>query len=145
MLGASILLTLIQGCATESSCSVAIQQVEGASRLYVGVCAPIAVGKFDNGVHCFKWSGASSVNTSVTWTANWRYLTACNNGCDDPETDGIWASGTRTGLLSTPNSSADGATGFKAGGVSWSDAWDITVPTPQTSWVVPPSNTIRLP
>ncbi|MGY0197557.1 CsgG/HfaB family protein [Leptothrix sp. BB-4] len=48
VLAASIFLTLIQGCATESSRSVAIQQVEGASRPYVGVRAPIAVGKFDN-------------------------------------------------------------------------------------------------
>ncbi len=48
LLAAGILLALIQGCATESSRSVAIQQVEGASRPYAGVRAPIAVGKFDN-------------------------------------------------------------------------------------------------
>ena len=36
------------GCATESSRTVAVQQVEGATRPYSGPRTPIAVGKFDN-------------------------------------------------------------------------------------------------
>ncbi|MDP4299771.1 CsgG/HfaB family protein [Leptothrix discophora] len=47
-LGMGLTLALLAGCATESSRSVAIQQVEGASRPYAGARAPIAVGKFDN-------------------------------------------------------------------------------------------------
>ncbi|RZS47398.1 CsgG/HfaB family protein [Sphaerotilus mobilis] len=47
-LGAGLLIALLAGCATESSRSVAIQQVDAASRPYAGVRAPIAVGKFDN-------------------------------------------------------------------------------------------------
>lgn len=44
---AALALSLV-GCATESSHSVAVQQVETASRPYVGVRSPISVGKFDN-------------------------------------------------------------------------------------------------
>lgn len=39
---------LLAGCATESSRTVAVQQVDGASQPYAGPRAPIAVGKFDN-------------------------------------------------------------------------------------------------
>jgi curli biogenesis system outer membrane secretion channel CsgG len=45
---AASLLPLLSGCATESSRSLAVVQVTSASRPYVGVRAPIAVGKFDN-------------------------------------------------------------------------------------------------
>lgn len=48
LLVSALLMALLQGCATESSRSVAIQQVEAASRPYAGARAPIAVGKFDN-------------------------------------------------------------------------------------------------
>jgi curli biogenesis system outer membrane secretion channel CsgG len=44
---AALALSLV-GCATESSHSVAVQQVETASRPYAGVRSPISVGKFDN-------------------------------------------------------------------------------------------------
>ncbi len=45
---AATLVLGVAGCATEHSHSVAVQQVESASRPYVGPRAPIAVGKFDN-------------------------------------------------------------------------------------------------
>lgn len=38
----------LAGCATERSQTLAVQQVETASRPYVGPRAPISVGKFDN-------------------------------------------------------------------------------------------------
>ena len=44
---AALALSLV-GCAMESSHSVAVQQVETASRPYAGVRSPISVGKFDN-------------------------------------------------------------------------------------------------
>jgi hypothetical protein len=110
-----------------------------------GTNASSSAGTYRARVHYYGWSGASSADKTIAWTVNWRYLTACNNGCTNPEVDGIWASGTRTGALAAPNSSADGPSGFYAGGASWSEGWDITVPIPQTSWTVPPSNTIMLP
>ena len=39
---------LLAGCATESSRTVAVQQVDTAAKPYSGPRAPIAVGKFDN-------------------------------------------------------------------------------------------------
>jgi len=42
------LLSTIAGCASESSRSLEVAQVTSASRPYVGMRAPIAVGKFDN-------------------------------------------------------------------------------------------------
>lgn len=41
-------LGMLGGCATESSTALPVQQVASASRPYVGVRTPIAVGKFDN-------------------------------------------------------------------------------------------------
>lgn len=41
-------LSLLAGCATESSSSLAVAQVASAGSVYNGVRAPIAVGKFDN-------------------------------------------------------------------------------------------------
>lgn len=40
--------TLLAGCATESSRTVAVQQVDTATRPYSGPRTPISVGKFDN-------------------------------------------------------------------------------------------------
>lgn len=102
-------------------------------------------GAYRARVHYFAWGGDPSADKTIAWTVNWRYLTACNNGCGSPDIDGIWATGTRTGTLTTSNPGADGPSGFYAGGASWSDPLEITVPTPQTSWAVPPSNTIMLP
>ncbi|MCY1279006.1 putative lipoprotein [compost metagenome] len=45
---ASASLLTLGGCATESSRSLPIQQVESVNRAYSGVRTPIAVGKFDN-------------------------------------------------------------------------------------------------
>lgn len=42
------LLSVLAGCATESSRSLPVQQVESAARPYSGIRVPIAVGKFDN-------------------------------------------------------------------------------------------------
>ncbi|MGE8497751.1 MAG: CsgG/HfaB family protein [Pseudomonas sp.] len=42
------LLTLVAGCATETSRSVEVAQVQTANIAYSGVRTPIAVGKFDN-------------------------------------------------------------------------------------------------
>jgi len=39
---------MFNGCATESSQALAVQKTQAATRTYVGVRAPIAVGKFDN-------------------------------------------------------------------------------------------------
>ncbi len=41
-------LTLLAGCATESSRTLEVQQVAAATKPYSGPRAPIAVGKFDN-------------------------------------------------------------------------------------------------
>jgi curli biogenesis system outer membrane secretion channel CsgG len=41
-------LSVLSGCATESSQAVAVPQVAAASQAYNGVRTPIAVGKFDN-------------------------------------------------------------------------------------------------
>ncbi|AJG23948.1 CsgG/HfaB family protein [Cupriavidus basilensis] len=48
LFAAAGLLALLGGCATESSTALPVQKVESASRPYVGVRTPIAVGKFDN-------------------------------------------------------------------------------------------------
>ncbi len=48
VLSSAVLALSLVGCATESSHSVAVQQVETASRPYAGVRSPISVGKFDN-------------------------------------------------------------------------------------------------
>ncbi|MGE8364784.1 CsgG/HfaB family protein [Cupriavidus sp.] len=48
LFAAAGLLALLGGCATESSTTLPVQKVESASRPYVGVRTPIAVGKFDN-------------------------------------------------------------------------------------------------
>ncbi|MGH8382035.1 CsgG/HfaB family protein [Pseudomonas sp.] len=47
-LATAIALGSIAGCATETSRSVAVQQVESVNRPYSGLRTPIAVGKFDN-------------------------------------------------------------------------------------------------
>jgi curli biogenesis system outer membrane secretion channel CsgG len=46
--GGLVLLATLAGCATESSRTIAVQQVEGAARPYSGPRVPISVGKFDN-------------------------------------------------------------------------------------------------
>ena len=43
-----ILLLVLSGCATESSHTVAVEQVEASHTSYHGVRSPISVGKFDN-------------------------------------------------------------------------------------------------
>ncbi|MEB0012139.1 CsgG/HfaB family protein [Glaciimonas sp. Gout2] len=43
-----LLLSVLGGCATESSTAVPVQQVESAGKPYVGQRTQIAVGKFDN-------------------------------------------------------------------------------------------------
>lgn len=48
LLGSAVLVLSLLGCATESSHSVAVPQVETASRPYAGPRSPISVGKFDN-------------------------------------------------------------------------------------------------
>ncbi|VVE21280.1 Putative lipoprotein/NMB1164 [Pandoraea iniqua] len=45
---AMLAIAVLGGCATESSRSVEVAKVESASRPFVGVRTPIAVGKFDN-------------------------------------------------------------------------------------------------
>lgn len=44
----SVALLALAGCATETSRSLPVKQVESVNRAYTGVRAPIAVGKFDN-------------------------------------------------------------------------------------------------
>ncbi|TDR78398.1 CsgG/HfaB family protein [Paludibacterium purpuratum] len=48
LLALAALVALLTGCATETSQSLAVQQVSSAARPYNGLRAPIAVGKFDN-------------------------------------------------------------------------------------------------
>lgn len=110
-----------------------------------GTNAAASHGLFRARVHYYAWHGDSSADRTVPWTVNWRYLTACRNGCLDPEVDGVWATGSRNGQLSQASPSGAGPSGFNAGGASWSEMWTIDVPLPQTSWTVPPSNTIMLP
>ena len=110
-----------------------------------GTNAASSHGIFKARVHYYDWHGPETAERTVPWTVNWRYLTACRNGCLDPEVDGIWATGSRSGQLSQDSPQSAGPDGFRAGGASWSDAWTIDVPLPQTSWTVPPSNTIMLP
>ncbi|MDE1999329.1 MAG: CsgG/HfaB family protein [Burkholderiales bacterium] len=47
-ISAALVLSVLAGCATESSRTVEVQQVEAATRPYSGPRTPIAVGKFDN-------------------------------------------------------------------------------------------------
>lgn len=112
-----------------------------------GSSATTINGTYKIGVHYYAWHGNSdaATNKSVGWSVNWRYLKACKSPCTYPETDGLWVTGTRSGSLSTPDSSADGASGFAAGGASWSSLWDIDYPTPEMTWTVPPSTTVMLP
>lgn len=48
VLVAALAIGSLSGCATETSTTVAVQQVESVNRPYSGLRAPIAVGKFDN-------------------------------------------------------------------------------------------------
>ncbi|SDG16924.1 MULTISPECIES: CsgG/HfaB family protein [unclassified Duganella] len=48
LLAASLALSVLAGCATESSQAVAVATVASAAKPYAGPRAPIAVGKFDN-------------------------------------------------------------------------------------------------
>jgi curli biogenesis system outer membrane secretion channel CsgG len=48
LLTASLALSVLAGCATESSQAVAVATVASAAKPYAGPRAPIAVGKFDN-------------------------------------------------------------------------------------------------
>lgn len=48
LLAAATLLTVLGGCATESSQSLPVQKVETAKKPYLGMRTLIAVGKFDN-------------------------------------------------------------------------------------------------
>jgi curli biogenesis system outer membrane secretion channel CsgG len=43
-----LVMLLLSGCATESSRSLQVEKVQGASTAYTGVRVPITVGKFDN-------------------------------------------------------------------------------------------------
>ena len=45
---ALLAVSLLQGCATESSRSLEVAKVESYNQPYQGVRSPIAVGKFDN-------------------------------------------------------------------------------------------------
>lgn len=46
--GATVFMSGLSGCATESSSSIPIQHVESAARPFTGVRTLIAAGKFDN-------------------------------------------------------------------------------------------------
>ena len=47
-LAAIAVLAALSGCATESSQTLPVQQVEAAARPYTGVRTPVSIGKFDN-------------------------------------------------------------------------------------------------
>ena len=47
-LAAVAVLAALSGCATESSQTLPVQQVEAAARPYTGVRTPVSIGKFDN-------------------------------------------------------------------------------------------------
>ncbi len=66
------------------------------------------------------WTGDEmDANRQIGWTLNWRMLESCNNGCANPEADGLWS--------------------------AWSPKWQVDFPAATTSWTVPPSNTVMLP
>ena len=48
LLQLKLVMLLLSGCATESSRSLQVEKVQGASTAYTGVRVPITVGKFDN-------------------------------------------------------------------------------------------------
>ena len=111
-----------------------------------GSSATTINGTYRVGVHYYSWDGPSSAeDKSIGWTVGWRYLGACLFPCTDPETEGLWVTGSRSGSIATANSSQDGPGGFNAGGSAWSSRWSIDYPTPQMIFSVPPSNTVMLP
>jgi hypothetical protein len=111
-----------------------------------GSLAPTLNGTYRVGVHYYGWSGAfDAPDKTIGWTASWRYLGACLSPCADPEVDGLWVTGSRSGSIAAPNSGQQGASGFNAGGSAWSSRWDIDYPTPQMIFTVPPSHTVMLP
>lgn len=64
----------------------------------------------------------------VTYTVSWRYLAYCAAPCADPEADGTWFSGSRTGVLSTASSS--NCCNVANTGGDWSSAIEINYPQP---------------
>ena len=103
-------------------------------------------GTYTLGVHYYSWHGDyNAEDKSIGWNVSWRYLSACNSPCSDPETQGLWVTGSRSGSIANGNSGQAGRSGFASGGASWSSKWNIDYPTPQMNWVVPPSNTVMLP
>ena len=116
------------------------------TRFANGDAAPSAIGTYTVGVHYFGWSGAEdAADRSIGWTVKWRYLKSCNNGCADPERDGLWVSGSQNGRLAHDDEGQAGPDGFRAGGSAWSPKFQFSMPNATTSWTVPPSNTVMLP
>ena len=111
-----------------------------------GSSAISANGTYTVGVHYFGWNGDDDApDRSIGWTVKWRLLKSCNNGCANPETDGLWVTGSQSGRIAHDDDSQAGPAGFSAGGSAWSDKFQIAFPAATTSWTVPPSNTIMLP
>lgn len=111
-----------------------------------GTTSLSANGTFTVGVHYFSWNGDdNATERSVGWTVKWRVLKACNNGCANPESDGLWVTGSQTGTLTQDDDQQAGPDGFAAGGSAWSSKFQIPFPAATTSWTVPPSNTVMLP
>ena len=119
----------------------------GLTTLYAnGLSAANPYGTYTMGVHYYSWNGADdATDKSIHWTVKWRLLTSCNNGCADPENDGLWLSGMQTGAIAADDSGQAGPDGFNAGGTAWSPKWQVPFVAPTATWTVPPSNTVMLP
>jgi hypothetical protein len=103
-------------------------------------------GTYRIGVHYYSWHGDDEEqDQSIRWNVNWRFLKACKAPCMNPETEGLWVTGSRAGVISRSNWQQDDPEGFYAGGASWSQLWDVEYPPPELIWTVPPSNTVMLP
>lgn len=101
-------------------------------------------GTYTVGVHYYSDNdGDTEKDQPITWGVNWRYLAYCPGGCENPETDGVWIEGSRSGSLSAANSGTDGSLGS---GPEWSETWNITYDDPEDfNFTAPESHEVMLP
>ena len=81
---------------------------------------------------------------TINWLVHWRYLAFCPGPCDDPENDGFWVEGSRSGALSTADSGT--CCNINNGGPAWSDAWTISYDEPDPEdYAIPDPPDVMLP
>ncbi|MDY0360090.1 MAG: hypothetical protein RBR08_01405 [Desulforegulaceae bacterium] len=79
----------------------------------------------------------------ISWNVHWRYLAWAPYNSENPEEDGIWIEGSRSGVLTAANSGTDGSINS---GPEWSEAWTISYDNPQDfDFSIPEAHTVMLP